>query len=256
MVTVVETKLPSGIRRNNPLNIRKSGIAWEGKSYEDPGAAFETFISPHHGIRAAARNLLTYFRIKRFRTIQEIVNEWAPPEDDNNTGAYIDFVADKMGVPPDAELNLENPEVLGGLVIAMMGMEIGSVPYSMATIKTAVAAAYVGGKPGAPSVQAQPDYVSPVQPSPTPVVTTSPTKPPLIDQPSAAPTNKVIASTVGAGFGGLPVAFFAKVMWDKYSPEQPMPMEIAFAISASASAFFALVFGYLTRNRAPPSTQS
>jgi hypothetical protein len=251
MVTVVDAKIPSGIRRNNPLNIRKSGIAWEGKSYEDPGAAFETFVSPHHGIRAAARNLLTYYRIKRFRTIQEIVNEWAPPEDDNNTGAYIDFVADKMGVPPDAELNLENPEVLGGLVIAMMGMEIGSVPYSMATIKTAVASAYVGGKPGAPPVQTQPDYVSPTPlPSP-PTLPTSTNKPPLVDQPSAAPTNKVTAGSIGA-MGGLPVAFVAKVFWDRYVPEQPMPTEIAIAIAAAASSLLSFVIGYYTRNRATP----
>lgn len=255
MVTVVDAKPPVGVRLSNPLNIKRTSINWAGKSAVQAHAVFETFDSPHYGIRAAARNLLTYYRRDRLNTIQEIVNKWAPPDDDNNTAAYIDHVAKQMDVQPDTELNLEDPEVLGALVLAMMAMEVGpgwAANYGLATIKTAVAAAYVGGAPGSPVVQPQPDYVSPMPPQPTPAVPTSTNKPSLVDQPTAAPTNKVIASAVGAGFGGLPIAFFAKVLWDKYVPEQPMPMEIALGISASASAVFALVAGYFTRNRATP----
>jgi hypothetical protein len=254
MVTVVDAKPPVGARLNNPLNIKRTSINWAGKSAVQAHAVFETFDSPHYGIRAAARNLLTYYRRDRLNTIQEIVNRWAPPDDDNNTAAYIDFVAKQMDVQPDTELNLEDPEVLGALVLAMMAMEIGpgwAANYGLATIKTAVAAAYVGGAPGSPVVQPQPDYVSPMPPEPTPVVTTSPTKPPLVDQPSAAPTNKVTAGSIGA-MGGLPVAFVAKVFWDRYVPEQPMPTEIAIAIAAAASSLLSFVIGYYTRNRATP----
>jgi hypothetical protein len=197
---------------------------------------------------------LTYYRRDKLRTIQEFVTKWAPPDDDNNTAAYIDFVAETMGVLPDTKLHLEDPEVLGGLVIAMMRMEIGHVPYSLTTIRTAVEAATVGGKPGSsPTVPVQPpsDYVSPMPPAPTPTTPISTNKPPLVDQPSAAPTNKVTAGSIGA-MGGLPVAFVAKVFWDRYVPEQPMPTEIAIAIAAAASSLLSFVIGYYTRNRATP----
>lgn len=254
MVTVVDAKPPVGVRLANPLNIKRSSINWAGKSAVQAHAVFETFDSPHYGIRAAARNLLTYYRRDRLNTIQEIVNKWAPPDDDNNTGAYIDFVANKMDVQPDTELNLEDPEVLGALVLAMMAMEVGpawAANYGLATIKTAVAAAYVGGAPGAPVVQPQPDYVSPMPSQPSAAVPTSTDKPPLVDQPSAAPTNKVTAGSIGA-MGGLPVAFVAKVFWDRYVPEQPMPTEIAIAIAAAASSLLSFIAGYFARNRATP----
>lgn len=247
MTAVYTQGIPVGIRLNNPLNIKRTSINWQGKAAVQSHPVFETFESPHWGIRAAARNLLTYYRRDKLDTIAEIVNRWAPPEDDNNTAAYIDFVADKMGVAPDVELNLEDPEVLGGLVLAMMAMEVGSVPYSLATVKAAVAAASVGGSPG-PVVSVVTDPVHPpgAQPSPTPAKSSTP---PLVDQPSAAPTNKVTAGSIGA-MGGLPVAFVAKVFWDRYIPEQPMPVEIAIAIAAAASSLFSFIAGYYTRNRA------
>jgi hypothetical protein len=73
--------------------------------------------------------------------------------------------------------------------------------------------------------------------------------PPLVDQPRPAPTNKVTAGSIGA-MGGLPVAFIAKVFWDRYVPDQPMPTEIAIAIAAAASSLFSFIAGYYTRNRA------
>ena len=253
MTTTVSTGIPRGIKNNNPLNIKRSSVNWAGKSTIQPDAIFEKFDDPHHGIRAGARNLLTYYRRDKLNTVQEIVTKWAPASDDNDTAGYISFVAGKMGVAPDTELNLEDPEVLGALVIAMMGMEIGAIPYSLATIKTAVEAAYSG--PTRPQAPTQPIPVPaapapPVAPPAAPVVAAEPKPtPPLVDQPNSVPTNKVTAGSIGA-MGGLPVAFIAKVIWDRYVPTEPMPTEIAIAIAAAASSLFSFVAGYYTRNRA------
>lgn len=249
----IHNGIPRGVRNKNPLNIKRSSVNWAGKSALQPDAIFETFDDPHHGIRAGARNLLTYYRRDKLNTVQQIVTKWAPASDDNDTAGYISFVAQKMGVAPDTDLNLEDPEVLGALVIAMMGMEIGAIPYSLATIKTAVEAAYSG--PTRPQVPTQPvpAPIAPAPPAAPPVTPAPPTEPkplpPLVDQPTSKPNNKVTAGSIGA-MGGLPVAFIAKVFWDRYVPDQPMPTEIAIAIAAAASSLFSFVAGYYTRNRA------
>jgi len=256
MVTVTTAKIPRAVRNNNALNIKRSSINWAGKSAVQQDAVFETFDSPFYGIRAGARNLLTYYRRDKLNTIAEIVSKWAPPDDDNDTSAYIDAVAARMGggITPDTELNLENPEILTSLVIAMMKQEIGPIPesYTPQMIESAVVAAYSGGT-AAPVVDHAPVVVPPIVHVP-PVVPVVPTvapgnPPPLVDQPTASPTNKVTAGSIGA-MGGLPVAFVAKVIWDKYVPDQPMPTEIAIAIAAAASSAFSFVAGYYTRNRA------
>jgi hypothetical protein len=258
MTATISVGIPRGVRNNNPLNIKRSSVNWAGKSAIQPDAIFETFDDPHHGIRAGARNLLTYYRRDKLNTVQEIVTKWAPASDDNDTAGYISFVSGKMGVAPDTELNLEDPEVLGALVTAMMGMEIGAIPYSLATIRTAVEAAYSGPARPQPPAQPVPVPVAPAPPAAPPAAPSAPQPPkpapPLVDQPSPVPTNKVTAGSIGA-MGGLPVAFIAKVIWDRYVPDQPMPTEIAIAIAAAASSLFSFVAGYYTRNRATSPVQ-
>lgn len=266
-MTVTTTNgIPLGVRLNNALNIKRSGTSWQGKSAIQAHPVFETFDSAYYGIRAAARILINYSRIHKLDTLAEIIHRWAPPEDDNDTGGYVDFVAGKLDVKPDTVLNLEDEDVLTALVKAMMQMEIGSVPYSDGVIRSAVAAAKVGGKPGvAPTVpddfqQApaipipipQPTPPPPAAPQPVPVPNTG--KPPLVDQPTTDTTNKVKASTLGA-LAGFPVAWIAKVFWDQYGPGEPMPMEVALGLSAAASGLVAYVAGYYTRNRAAPPFQ-
>ena len=66
-----------GIRNCNPLNIR-IGNDWVGERQENTDGVFEQFTDMRFGIRAAfiiLRNYITKYRIK---TIQGIIQRWAP----------------------------------------------------------------------------------------------------------------------------------------------------------------------------------
>ena len=70
MTATISAGIPRGIRLHNPLNIRKTKTNWQGKSEIQNDPDFETFIDPHHGIRAAAKNLLYYYRRAQLSTVQ------------------------------------------------------------------------------------------------------------------------------------------------------------------------------------------
>jgi hypothetical protein len=256
------TGIPRGQRLNNPLCMKRSKVPWQGKAAVQPDEVFECFEDPHHGIRAAARNLLTYYRRDKLDTVQEIVSKWAPPSDDNDTAGYISAVSQRMGIGADTPIDLENDEVLASLVVSMMKQEIGHVPYPEKTINLAVKAAYSGGtavrpptyQPDpqpAPAATVQPPAPPPAPTVPAAAVTSTGEKivPPLVDQPTAKATRKVRAGSLGA-LGGLPVAWIAKVIWDRYYPAEPMPVDIAIAIAAAAASAFSYLVAYYTRNRA------
>lgn len=257
---------PIGLKLNNPLNIRKSSVAWTGKAAVQPNEDYVCFDSPHHGIRAAARNLLTYYRKYKLKTVQGIVARWAPPDDDNDTADYITRVAQRLQVKPDEELDLEDPEVLKALVVSMMPEEIGSVPYDAETLSTAVEAAYSTSS-SPPALLVQKPIVGPKVfpvPTATPSVAQTPNAygerpvPPLVDQPSGTPSRKVQAAPIG-GLAGIPVAFVIATLWNKWLPDTPMDALTAIAIASSISSATAFLAAYMTRNRAtvvPPQIAS
>ena len=79
-----------GFRNNNPTNIRL-GAPWQGMSPTQTDGSFVQFIAPQWGIRAAAKILLHY-QAEGFNTVRQIINHWAPPNE-NDTDAYIADVA-------------------------------------------------------------------------------------------------------------------------------------------------------------------
>lgn len=127
-----QSKVPLGIRNNNPLNIRKSGINWQGKTGDD--GSFEVFDTPFNGIRAAARNLKTYANSHGLRTIRSIIGRWAPAVE-NNVEAYVSSVAQRTGIFPDLILNTDD---YVAVVEAMIYHENGQQPYELSLIRNAV----------------------------------------------------------------------------------------------------------------------
>lgn len=105
---------PLGIRNNNPGNLRPVGAS----------TGFQQFSSMQEGLQALDKDL----QIKGGRgvnTIRKVISAWAPPSE-NNTEAYIKTVAQRLGVPPDAALDMENPLVRQALSTAISLHENGS----------------------------------------------------------------------------------------------------------------------------------
>ena len=122
-----ESKLPRGLRNNNPLNIRRSGDKWQGLRVLQEDREFFQFVSMEYGWRAAFVILCrTYYGKYKLRTIRDIVSRWDPAKE-NNTEAYIRHVSDYTGIGPDRDLGDPQTHPTNWLLIgyAMAVMENG-----------------------------------------------------------------------------------------------------------------------------------
>lgn len=117
---------PRGIRNHNPGNLRDTDIPWDGVVGSD--GAFEVFDDAVFGIRAMAKLLSGYYHRRGLRTVREMVNRYAPPSE-NDTGAYVDHVADALGVLPDDEIELDHG-TLTAMCRVMILHENGQCPYT------------------------------------------------------------------------------------------------------------------------------
>lgn len=133
---------PRGIRNNNPGNLVKSDIPWDGKVAGGDGK-FESFATPEQGIAAMARNLIAYQERHGLDTVQDIITRWAPPKE-NQTGAYAASVARELGVKPTDQINVSDPTTLTKLTQAIIRHENGKQPYSEGQVEAAVRAAVEG----------------------------------------------------------------------------------------------------------------
>jgi len=128
-----------GIRNNNPGNLEYSDTnPWVGQAGSD--GRFAKFETPEHGIRALGRNLISYQK-QGIDTVNDIINRWAPPEDKNNTSAYIDAVSAKLGVEPNQPINASDPDTLQALCAAIIHHENGDQPYNAQQLSSGVNAA-------------------------------------------------------------------------------------------------------------------
>lgn len=127
---------PRGIRNNNPLNIRWNAInVWEGLANPaKDSAGFCIFLTPEHGIRAAAKVLDSYAK-RGVTTIQKIIETWAPAADNNNVKAYVDHVCQKMGKTPNSVITRAD---YVPLLSVMILHENGKQPYTVAQIQKGV----------------------------------------------------------------------------------------------------------------------
>ena len=112
---------PRGIRNNNPLNITGSG--WNGQTGSD--GQYAKFATPEAGFAAADTNLQAYANKHGINTLAGIVSRWAPPGDNNPTGAYTQYVAKKLGIDPNQPLNLSDPNVRRRVLTTMSEFELG-----------------------------------------------------------------------------------------------------------------------------------
>ena len=138
--SMTNSAAPRGIRNNNPGNIEK-GDNWRGLSRDQSSdARFAVFNAPVWGIRAIARLLKNYGARHGIDTVRGAINRWAPPHE-NDTSAYVNAVAQRVGVSPDSRISLSNPATLTRIIPAIIQHENGQQPYSLELISEAIALA-------------------------------------------------------------------------------------------------------------------
>lgn len=145
-MTTKPTHIPRGIRNNNPGNIRRNGDPWQGLADRQGDIEFFTFKTPVYGIRALARLLINYQDKHGLRTIEQIINRWAPTNE-NDTAAYVRAAARRTGFEADEKLDMHSYGDLEPLVKAIIHHENGQQPYTDAEITKALVLAGVEPKP-------------------------------------------------------------------------------------------------------------
>lgn len=120
---MTNSKIPRGIRNNNPLNIR-IGNSWLGEVTNPTDDEFEQFVHVCYGLRAGFILLKRYINRYRLNTIEKIISRWAP-SNENNTRTYIDRVTKSMNISPDTPLLYEDKNTICNLVYEMVYVENG-----------------------------------------------------------------------------------------------------------------------------------
>jgi hypothetical protein len=150
MTAATAGRTPRGIRNNNPGNIRRNGDPWQGLAERQGDVEFFTFKTPIYGIRALARTLIAYQDKHTLRSIRQILNRWAPTNE-NNTPAYVRAVAAQTGFDADQTLDLHSFAHMKPLVEAIIRHENGQQPYSDTQLTKGLVLA--GVEPEASSLQ-------------------------------------------------------------------------------------------------------
>jgi hypothetical protein len=112
-------KTPLGIRNNNPGNIREVG-----------GGGFRKYATLEDGVYALARQLKMYQNAGA-KTVADMVTNWAPAGDSNDTYGYASSVSKYLSkrfgtqVTAGTALNLSDPRVLAAMTEAITRRENG-----------------------------------------------------------------------------------------------------------------------------------
>lgn len=129
----MRTQKPRGLRNNNPGNIRKNNIVYQGEVVPSKDEAFKQFVTMAYGYRAMFTVLHTYARRYGIDTIASMIARYAPAIE-NHTTAYIDAVSEWSGVPATSHITTTNADVMVPIVTAMSRVENG-VPAVMSDVE-------------------------------------------------------------------------------------------------------------------------
>jgi hypothetical protein len=124
--TNVSNNAPISVRNNNPGNLRYySRYAGPGGVLEGaipgPEGSFAQFPSPEMGMAAMQRQLQLDTQ-SRGMTLTQFISKYAPPGDNNDTGAYIANMSRSLGIGPNDRIP---PHLIPQLQAAMIRQEGG-----------------------------------------------------------------------------------------------------------------------------------
>lgn len=129
----MKTQKPRGLRNNNPGNIRKNNITYQGEVVPSKDEAFKQFTTMVYGYRAMFVVLHTYQRKYGINTISDMIIRYAPAIE-NHTTEYIRAVSEASGVPATSHITTTNADVMIPIVAAMSRVENG-VPADMREVE-------------------------------------------------------------------------------------------------------------------------
>ncbi len=112
-----------GLRNNNPGNIRRTTVRYKGE-VPSSDREFKAFCAPEWGYRAMFVLLHTYRVKHRLDTIRKMIGRYAPSSE-NDTPAYVKFVASRSKLPTDEPIDTLLREQMIPLVSAMSRIENG-----------------------------------------------------------------------------------------------------------------------------------
>lgn len=104
-----------------------------GMSYK---ARFGRYDTDHNGIRALAKQLITYYQRDGLRSIRAMINRYAPSSE-NATDSYVGAVCNYCHVLPNDDYPLMMPSKLESMVFAVIRQENGRVLYDAEQIGSA-----------------------------------------------------------------------------------------------------------------------
>lgn len=113
-----------GLRNCNPGNIRRSRVRYRGEVVPSRDVEFKEFETMAYGYRAMFVLLDTYRRRYGLITIRQMLNRYAPPEE-NFTDSYIRIVSQRTGIDADSRVNTRLASDMIPIVRAMSEVENG-----------------------------------------------------------------------------------------------------------------------------------
>lgn len=134
---------PRSVRANNPGNIR-IGTKWVGLM--DPAAMtpeqaaeheFCVFETSAKGFRAMATIIRNYKKLHHVLTLRGVIGRWAPPTE-NNTGAYLNDVCNRIQKGPDDPFDFEDDQAMMALCKAIAIHEGGGWFFSDFDLQTGI----------------------------------------------------------------------------------------------------------------------
>lgn len=128
---------PRGIRDNNPGNIERNSINWQGAltqaQVEGAGGTWDpTFVqfdTPANGVRAIG-HVLRSKQARGLVTVDQVIRDYSKTDQD----AYVAAVSQGLGVNPDQELDVS--AVLPAFATLIIQQENGEQPYEPSDIAT------------------------------------------------------------------------------------------------------------------------
>ncbi len=117
-----QANLPRGFRNNNPLNLVRTTIKWQGKVPHSVSTdkQFEQYVTMEDGLRAGMIDILGDISEGK-NTLRKLIYEFAPPHE-NATENYIKAVAKALNMSADAVLRL-NQSQFRTMIEAMVRVE-------------------------------------------------------------------------------------------------------------------------------------